>query len=441
MFNLHLNVGKRLLTAWLIVSLVVGLSVYFYEMEKVDDQIVDIAIQESRDFLPNGMNEALSQADIDTLTKRANYFVGKNFIVIEIYSRAEQKILEAVNPKFFSVEEQLALKKHKFPHDQHHHYEKFLVDGVTVVQVMVPIRNAQEALSGFFEGVYVVSESTLTEIERQLWHTVIWALLAVLITTLILYPVMITLNRDVMRFSREVIQGNLEMASVLGSAIALRDSDTGSHNYRVTLYAIRLAEALKSQTVVDMKSLILGAFLHDVGKIGISDNILLKPGKLTEEEFDIMRTHVELGVQIVSTSPWLECARDVIEFHHEKFNGRGYLKGISGENIPLTARLFAVVDVFDALTSKRPYKEPMPFERVMEILQQDSGTHFDPVIIAVFRLVARDLFGRYGNTDESVLRTELNELASSYYLAPSLALLDKQEVKTRAEAVVTPGGA
>ena len=115
---------------------------------------------------------------------------------------------------------------------------------------------------------------------------------------------------------------------VLGSAIAMRDADTHLHNYRVTVYAIRLAEAL-GLSKPDIQRLIAGAFLHDVGKIGISDTILLKPpGRLTAQEFQVMRTHVLLGVDIIAKADWLRGARDVVEFHHEKFDGSGYMKGL-----------------------------------------------------------------------------------------------------------------
>ena len=165
-----------------------------------------------------------------------------------------------------------------------------------------------------------------------------------------LYPVIITLSRRVIRFSDQVTKGNLEIVTVLGAAIAKRDSNTGSHNYRVTLYAIRLGEAVGTDKV-DMRALILGAFLHDVGKIGIRDDILLKPTELNDEEVAIMHTHVQLGIGIIQTSEWLHATHDVIKYHHEKYDGSGYMKGLRGEEIPLEARIFAIVDVFDALTS------------------------------------------------------------------------------------------
>jgi HD-GYP domain-containing protein (c-di-GMP phosphodiesterase class II) len=147
------------------------------------------------------------------------------------------------------------------------------------------------------------------------------------------------------------------MMEALGRAIAKRDSDTGAHNYRVAWIAARIAERLGLSGSA-MQALIAGSFLHDVGKIGIPDAILLKPGRLDEQEMDTMRTHVAQGEEIVTGMGWLDGAQAVVAAHHEKWNGSGYPRGLAGEAIPLAARIFAVADVFDALCSKRPYKEP-----------------------------------------------------------------------------------
>ncbi|MBL8107996.1 MAG: HD domain-containing protein, partial [Anaerolineales bacterium] len=166
--------------------------------------------------------------------------------------------------------------------------------------------------TGHFEGLYRVEPATLAGLRGDLWRTLLAVLTAVLATTVVLYPLIVALNRNLFRASREVLRGNLEMAAVLGAAIAKRDSDTNAHNYRVTLYACLLAEAMDLHGEA-LRALMLGAFLHDVGKIGIPDTILLKPGALTEEERAIMRGHVALGVDIIASSAWLRAAREVIQ--------------------------------------------------------------------------------------------------------------------------------
>ena len=146
-----------------------------------------------------------------------------------------------------------------------------------------------------------------------------------------------------------------------------------------------------------------GAFLHDVGKIGIRDPILLKKGKLTPEEFEIMKTHVALGIDIVSQSTWLNRAREVVECHHEKYDGTGYPKGLKGDAIPLNARIFAVVDVFDALTSNRPYKHSWTTQDALAQLRRESGSHFDPNLAGIFIDIAPSLQKEISRLDDDQL--------------------------------------
>jgi HD-GYP domain-containing protein (c-di-GMP phosphodiesterase class II) len=204
------------------------------------------------------------------------------------------------------------------------------------------------------------------------------------------------------------------MLEVLGNAIAKRDSDTSDHNYRVTTHSIYLGKAL-GLSKPDLCSLIKGAFLHDIGKIAISDTILLKPGKLTVPEFDVIKTHVTHGSDIIRSYPWLADAADVVFHHHEKYNGNGYPSGLKGEQIPLNARIFAIIDVFDALTSKRPYKEPIPFDTTLQIMAGDVGSHFDPEIFEVFRKGARELHEVISGFTEPELVKILHSLMHDYF--------------------------
>lgn len=421
MISIHRTVLRRLFAAWLIASLFIGSIAYYVEQEKIDDAVVALAAAQAGEFAAEGLDSGQrSPEELSKLSTQAEAFVRRNFVVIEIYDRNEKRILEAVNPHYAHIEEELKHFKHNFPHDSSSHYEKYFIGDDTVVQVLVPLPSKAGASAGFFEGVFVVDRNTLAEFQRQLWHTLGAILIAILATSLLLYPVIISLNRDVVRFSRQVLKGNLEMASVLGAAIAKRDSDTGDHNFRVALYAIKLGEAVGLESSA-MRELILGAFLHDVGKIGISDNILLKPGRLTPEEFTIMRTHVALGVDIINGSDWLHGAREVIEGHHEKYDGSGYLRGLKGEEIPLNARIFAIVDVFDALTSRRPYKEAMSLETALGIIQKDAGTHFDPRLAAIFQKIAPLLHASIGQAGERELGDQLREQSMHYYLQASIA--------------------
>ncbi|MBI5598739.1 MAG: HD domain-containing protein [Deltaproteobacteria bacterium] len=209
-------------------------------------------------------------------------------------------------------------------------------------------------------------------------------------------------------------RANIELLEVLGSAIAKRDSDTSVHNYRVTVIAIRLAEAAGLGRG-EIKALIKGSFLHDVGKIGISDNILIKPDRLTSEEFETMKGHVRHGIDIISSYNWLKDASDVVRYHHEKYDGSGYMSGMSGEDIPLNARIFAIADVFDALTSLRPYKKPLCYEDAMRILEESSGSHFDPNLLGVFKGIAETVYGEIVHAGDSDIEDVLKRLINEYF--------------------------
>jgi HD-GYP domain-containing protein (c-di-GMP phosphodiesterase class II) len=165
-----------------------------------------------------------------------------------------------------------------------------------------------------------------------------------------------------------------------------------------------------------MRGLIKGAFLHDAGKIGIRDDILHKPGRLDADEFRIMRTHVEHGLDIVKHSSWLAQAQDVVGCHHEKYDGSGYPRGLAGDAIPLEARIFAIADVFDALTSRRPYKEPLSYAATMAILEEGRGTHFDPTLLDRFAGIAPRLHAEYSGRDDARLREELRGIVRRFFV-------------------------
>lgn len=215
------------------------------------------------------------------------------------------------------------------------------------------------------------------------------------------------------RLSAALLDANLEALAMLGSAIAKRDADTDAHNFRVVVYAVRLAEA-RGLPEEEIRELIKGAFVHDVGKIGVRDAVLLKPGRLETDEFTEMRRHVEHGLEIVRRSAWLARAAEVVGGHHEKFDGSGYPRGLAGDAIPLAARVFAIADVFDAVTSDRPYHRPRTLEETLELAREGSGRHFDPELVDRFLTIAPALHARFANRDEEP-RREAAQIVARYF--------------------------
>ena len=184
---------------------------------------------------------------------------------------------------------------------------------------------------------------------------------------------------------KQVVQREYETLNVLGKAAEYKDPETGAHIIRVGYYATMLARLL-NEDQLSRDLIFYAAPLHDIGKIGVPDSILLKPGRLTTLEFDTMRDHTQIGYEILrhSQSPYLHAGATIALTHHEKYNGSGYPGGLVGEKIPLYGRIVGLIDVFDALTSKRPYKEAWPLERAIELLVSERNEHFDPRIVDLF---------------------------------------------------------
>ena len=166
-------------------------------------------------------------------------------------------------------------------------------------------------------------------------------------------------------------------------ALDIRDEETVGHSMRVTGMTMKLARMarISNDEFIHVRR---GALLHDIGKLGIPDSVLLKPGTLTDEEWVVMRKHPVYAFEWLSPIGYLKPALDIPYCHHEKWDGTGYPRGLKGEVIPLSARLFAVVDVWDALRSDRPYRKAWPKEKVLEHIQLLSGTHFDPAAVEMF---------------------------------------------------------
>ncbi|MDD3699878.1 MAG: HD-GYP domain-containing protein, partial [Atribacterota bacterium] len=166
-------------------------------------------------------------------------------------------------------------------------------------------------------------------------------------------------------------------------ALELRDRETEGHTRRVADLTVKLAQALgvKSEDLIHIRR---GALLHDIGKMGIPDRILLKPGPLTPEEWEIMKKHPVYAWELLSPIKYLRPALDIPYYHHERWDGTGYPRGLKGEEIPLSARIFAVVDVWDALTSDRPYRPAWSQEKALQYIKEQSGHHFDPRVVEKF---------------------------------------------------------
>jgi putative two-component system response regulator len=207
------------------------------------------------------------------------------------------------------------------------------------------------------------------------------------------------LESEVDKRTRKIQDTQDVTIEILASLAETRDNETGNHVRRTQHYVRTLARRLQYHPAFaaylsddQIDTLFKYAPLHDIGKVGIPDNILLKPGKLDPDEFEIMKTHTTLGLSAIENAEkrlgvpveFLACAKEIALSHHEKWNGSGYPNGLAGHAIPISARLMAVADVYDALTSRRVYKHALPHEQAIAMITEGSGKHFDPDIVAAF---------------------------------------------------------
>lgn len=419
--DFHFRIIKKLSLGWLILSLSIGGLVAYTEFDRIDASVICLAESNSDQLIATAHqyfhNEtAVNRSHLEATAK--DMATNHHFVMIEVYDRKKDKIIDYAQPQIEGIIDILERKEHESLMSSRIEYMKILYDNVMYLKLIMPITDHEDqSICGYFEGIYQVTDQELEQVIWRVGWSIIQAVLAISCVIVILYPVIISLNRDLIKLSGNLATANIGILKVLGSAIAKRDSDTNAHNYRVTIYAIRLAETMRLSEK-EMQALIKGAFLHDVGKIAISDAILLKPGKLTPEEFAVMQDHVRHGIDIIHSYEWLHDAVEVVANHHEKYDGSGYPAKLKGREIPKNARIFAIADVFDALTSRRPYKEPFSYERSTTILQESSGAHFDPELIKAFLRIAPQLYAQLNsNEDEAELNAMLDQLIRHYFIS------------------------
>lgn len=192
-------------------------------------------------------------------------------------------------------------------------------------------------------------------------------------------------TKELQNAFEEIQKSEKDIVSILAKTAEYRDNETSAHTIRVGEMSALISSKLGwSDEKVELMR--LAAPMHDIGKVGIEDKILLKPGKLDEDEFARMKEHSQIGYSILSQkeTPLLKLAAEIAQTHHEKYNGKGYPRGLSKDEIPLSGAIVAVVDVFDALLSERPYKKAFTLDRTLEIINSDSGSHFNPEIVEIF---------------------------------------------------------
>ncbi len=424
---IHRALVTRLLLASILISVCLIVVVLYVQFRNIETQTVEQALVQSERFrfsimdnldAPGLGDPASIQRTMDKMAVGRVMPTDGHFVFVRIYDLDFREVAGLNDPAYIRINE-----INDYIH-QNRDLEKLRKQSAwnrmlrlgkdVVIDMGYTLKNSADVPAGYIEGVYVISPVFYSKARRSAIFTALMVAGIVLLTSMILYPAINGLLRRVAGLSGSLLHANMEILSVLGSAIAKRDSDTDIHNYRVTIYAVRLAEEL-GLPENEIRSLIKGAFLHDVGKIGVRDSILLKLSRLTSEEFKEMSEHVRHGMDIVSGSEWLRDAALIVGGHHEKYDGTGYPEKRSNGDIPRVARIFSIADVFDALSSKRPYKDAMSYEETMNRLIEGKGSYFDPEILDAFVRIAPVLYETYANRDDEKTRNDLKHINARYF--------------------------
>ncbi|QDF28906.1 HD-GYP domain-containing protein [Halarcobacter anaerophilus] len=409
----------RLFFSIVFLSALISFFIYFYQQSTFYNTIADnIEFYVNKELRENKINDKIF--DKQVVKEDISTFIQTlNFVYINIYNKKRELVFNLISKekkdKYKIIQNNPSLFKSYSKYiGKEMGYNFIKVDDKNYfIQIYYPVYK-DNMLLGFIEGVSLVNLNMVKHFETIKNTTILIVILAILLFALIIFPLIYIAYKQLSKNRVELLKSNLQILNALGNAVALRDSDTNEHNYRVTIYSVNLAQKLALDKN-EIKKLIKGAFLHDVGKIGISDNILLKKNKLSLEEFEIMKGHVLKGIEIIKNNAWLEDSKDVILYHHERYNGSGYPRGAKKEEIPMVARVFSIIDVFDALTSKRPYKEAFSYNDSIEILKKYSGTYFEPEILKEFLEISSDLYNEVNIQSSEELKKELSKIIKKYF--------------------------
>lgn len=293
-------------------------------------------------------------------------------------------------------------------------FQSTTINGKNYIEIHDTVLTDHEGAVISLRALFALSDLADQSIRNFTLKNILLVIFIVGGTTLFLFPVVTMFFQRIANYSCRLLTAHIQTMQALGEAIAKRDIDTSYHNYRVTLYSVILAEYIGFPQE-KMKSLIKGSFLHDVGKIGIRDDILLTNKRFSPEQRDIMKSHVTLGIDIISRSNWLQDAADIVAHHHEKFDGSGYPANLKGKTIPEGARIFAIVDIFDALTSRRPYKEPLSYADTISCMEKDFDGHFDPEIFKNFIKIAEELYSEYAGREDELVKEQFEGIINKYF--------------------------
>lgn len=415
--EIHALLIKRLTGVCLLAIVLVAGATCYVEYSRLEQSLINAAAKEARLFIPLFLNQHNNHSDGETVVATPEFYdsiAHTSFVEVRLTSPDGSLFFEKSRASGEQIRQRFNDKSIRLTPGGEPVGAWLFADKRLYLMTVIPVRGLQDDdILGHLEALY---RSSLEDTKAIGWRFVLSCLIgagAVVICGLLMYPGLIFFHNRLIRSSSDLNLANNFLLKKLGSALAKSDVGAAEHNYRVLIYGIRLAEHHKlSRTRI--RNLIQGIFLHDIGMLELDVSIVLKQGPLDKKELSQVQDHVKTGVAQIKRYRWLRDGLDVVRCHHEKYDGSGYPAGLSQDKIPLEARIFAIVDAFDALTSQRPYRQPQELERALAVLEQESGSHFDPVLLAPFIEMAPQLYNIVTKLKGKALEKEVRGVVKKY---------------------------
>ncbi len=415
--EIHALLIKRLTAVCLLTMLLVVSATCYLEYRRLEQVLIHYAAKEATLFVPLFLEQHNNHSAGEKVAATPEFYdsiAHTSFIDVRLSSPDGTVFFEKSRANAELVEQRFEGRSAHLDPGGEPTGSWLFADKRIYLKTVLPVRGLQDDdILGHLQALYRSSlEDTRAIGWRFLWSCLIGAG-AVILCGLLMYPGLIFFHNRLIRSSSDLNLANNFLLTRLGTALAKSDVGVADHSQRVLIYGIRLAERHKLSRD-KIRSFVQGVLLHDIGMLDIDVSLLLKQGPLDKKELSLVRDHVKNGVAQIKRYRWLKDGLHVVRCHHEKYDGSGYPAGLSHDKIPLEARIFAIVDAFDAITTQRPYRQPQELERALAILEQDSGSHFDPVLLAPFIEMAPQLHGIVSKLEGKALEKEVRGVLKKY---------------------------
>ena len=416
--EIHALLIKRLAGVCLLtILLVIGATCYL-EYSRLEQSLISAADREARLFVPLFLEQHNKHSAGERIVPSPEFYdslAHTSFIDVQLSTPDGSVFFEKSRANAAQIRQRFSDRDVRLVPGAEPVGTWLLAEKRLYLMTILPLRGLQDDdLIGHLQGVY---RSSLTDAKAIGWRFLLSCLIgagAVVLCTVMMYPGLVFFHNRLIRSSSDLNLAANYLVKQLGSALAKSDVGDAGHSSRVLLYGIRLAERHKLPRA-QIRSFIQGVFLHDIGMLDLEPAVLTKQGPLDKKERAQVQDHVKNGVAQLKRYRWLRDGLEVVRCHHEKYDGSGYPAGLSQDKIPQAARIFAIVDAFDALTSNRPYRQAQDLDRALTLLEQESGSHFDPVLLAPFIDMAPQLYSIVSKLEGKGLEKEVRGVLKKYF--------------------------